>query len=161
MIEGKIYYLFLTIIISILINILSFKIINKKIFILELFWFTVFFICFLYFNKDIFSNLFEILYLSFFYFSTLGVYTFTMIMIFEGSPSLKILKLIKHKKNLDKNLLKKLFLKNSFFDNRLKDLIEKNYIKKKNNYLYLTNKNKWILKIFIILEKLQGNKDNG
>lgn len=132
---------------------------NKKILIKELLIFFFFYIICLFNlnNLSIFKALFVLMvFLSFF-----GVYTFTMIMPFEGSPSLILLSIILKEKNCSKKKLLTVFKKENFFKKRLVYLIKEKYIKKNNNNLHLLGKNNLFLKFAFFLESLQKSKNNG
>ena len=97
-----------------------------------------------------------------FYTSIFISYFFTMIMPFEGSPSLKILELIQKEKNINKTRLYRNFKKTNFFESRFNDLKEKKYFVYKNKSLNLSKKSNILLKFFLYLEKIQrSNGRNG
>ena len=159
--EEKLIFLFISIILSILINLLVLKFFKRKIFIVELLIFLfIFVIFFIPFIKS-FNNFFEILFYFSIFISTLGTYTFTMIMIFEGSPSLNILLQIKKNKNINKSKIFDIFKKNDFFKSRFNDLKKKKYIVIKKNKIHLANGKYWLVGFFVNLETMQKNKDNG
>ena len=159
--EDKIIFLFISIITSILINLLVLKFFKRKIFVIELLiFFVIFIIFFILINKS-FYNFFEMIFYFSIFISTLGTYTFTMIMMFEGSPSLNILYQIKKNKKVNKKKVFDTFKKNNFFKSRFNDLKKKRYIVIKKNKIYLENGKNWLVSFFVNLEKMQRNKDNG
>ena len=159
--DEKIIFLILSIILSILINLLILKFFKRKIFIVELFIFLFIFVVFFLLFVESFNNFFEVLFYFSIFISTLGTYTFTMIMIFEGSPSLNILLQIKKNKKINKEKIFAIFKKNNFFKSRFNDLKKKKYIVKKKNKIYLENRKYWLVNFFVNLEKMQRNDDNG
>lgn len=132
---------------------------NKKIFIKELLVFLFFYlICLLNLNN---LSIFKALFVLIVFLSFLGVYTFTTIMPFEGSPSLILLSIILKEPRCDKVKLLKKFKKIKFFKKRLKYLLQEKYIVKKNNILYLQNKKNFFLKCALFIESFHKLKNNG
>lgn len=159
--ENKIIFLLISITTSILINLLVLKFLKRKIFIIELLIFLIIFVFFSLLFKESFNNFFQIFFYFIIFLSTLGTYTFTMIMIFEGSPSLNILLQIKNNKKISKKKIFDTFKKNFFFKSRFNDLKKKRYIIIKKNKIHLENRKYWLVSFFVNLEKIQRNKDNG
>lgn len=154
-----IYLILFFLFLSVFVNLVILKFLQKKIFIKEFFYFILFYLICIYNlnNSSFFKNLLVLLvFLSF-----LGVYTFTMIMPFDGSPSLILLSIILKKKNCCKQKLLKEFKKKKFFKKRLIYLIKKRYIVKKNNNLQLLSKNILFLKFAFFMESFQKSKNNG
>ena len=157
----KIIFLLISIIASVLINLLVLKFFKRKIFVVELLIFLIVFVIFFILFIKSFKNFFEILFYFSIFISTLCTYTFTMIMIFEGSPSLNILLQIKKNKNINEKKIFDIFKKNEFFKSRFNDLKKKRYIVIKKNKIYLENRKNWLVSFFVNLEKMQRNRDNG
>jgi hypothetical protein len=159
--EEKVMFLLISIFVSILTNLLVLKFFKRKIFVVELFIFLFIFIIFFILFIKSFNNFFEILFYFSIFISTLGTYTFTMIMIFEGSPSLNILLQIKKDKKVNKQKIFNIFKKNEFFKSRFNDLKKKKYIVIKNSKIHLEKRKNWLVSFFVNLEKMQRNKNNG
>ena len=144
---------------SIIANVVTLRFYKKKTFIKEFFIFLFFYYICIY-NLNTLS-IFKSLLILLFFLSFFGVYTFTMIMPFEGSPSLILLSIILKEKNCSKKKLLTVFKKENFFKKRLVYLIQEKYIKKNNNNLNLLGKNNFFLKFAFFLESLQKSKNNG
>ena len=157
---NNIFFLIIAVILSCLLNLVILKIYKKKKLIIELFIFILIFLFYIIFISINLNNIFEIIFYSIIYFSFFGVYTFTMIMGFEGSPSLKILELISKKKNCQKKNLLKSFKKELFFKSRFQDLRKKKYLLKKNHKVQLRQKSIILLNIILFIEKIQNSGEN-
>lgn len=157
---NNILFLIIAVILSCLLNLVILKIYKKKKLIIELFIFLLIFLFYIIFTNIKLNNIFEIIFYSIIYFSFFGVYTFTMIMGFEGSPSLKLLELISKRKNSQKKNLLKSFKKESFFKSRFEDLQKKKYLFKKNHKVQLRQKSIILLNIILFIEKIQNSGEN-
>ena len=157
---NNILFLFISVILSLLLNLIILKIYRKKKLIIEFFIFFLIFLFFIIFSKINLINTYEIIFYTIIYFSFFGVYTFTMIMGFEGSPSLKILELISKRKKCQKKYLLKSFKKETFFNSRFEDLQKKKYLFKKNNKVQLGQKSIILLNIILFIEKIQNSGEN-
>tara|TARA_B100001564_G_scaffold358732_1_gene378213 strand:+ start:472 stop:957 length:486 start_codon:yes stop_codon:yes gene_type:complete len=155
-------YLLFVVICAFFVNIIVLRLYKKKKFIIEALIFYVFF----FFAINLIGlntlDIYEFILYFMFYTSIFISYFFTMIMPFEGSPSLKILELIQKEKNINKTRLYRNFKKTNFFESRFNDLKEKKYFVYKNKSLNLSKKSNILLKFFLYLEKIQrSNGRNG
>ena len=157
---NNILFLFIAVILSFLLNLVILKIYKKKKLVIELSIFFLIFLFFIILTKIKLINIYEIIFYTIIYFSFFGVYTFTMIMGFEGSPSLKLLELISKRKKCQKKYLLKSFKKESFFNTRFEDLRKKKYLFKKNHKVQLRQKSIILLNIILFIEKIQNSGEN-
>ena len=154
---NKILLIFFLFFCSFLINILFLRIFFRRILFLEI---SIFLLIFLFFLINFNFNFWEFIYVFILYLSLYSVYAFTIIMPFEGSPSLKIIEIIYNSRKIKKKTLLKKFLVNSFVKDRLNKLIKYKYINFNNNYVSINKKFFFLLKFFIKIRNLQNFKKN-
>lgn len=154
MIEIKILINFFLFFFCFLLNIFFLRILCRRIFFIEISIFLLFF--FLYFISFNFF-IYEFIYFFILYITLYAVYAFTIIMPFDGSPSLKIIEIIYANSKIKRKTLLKKFLIYSFIRNRLNKLIKSNYVGYSKNIIFLKKKY-FLIKFFIKLQNLQNYK---
>ena len=154
---NKILLIFFLFFCSFLINILFLRIFFRRILFLEI---SIFLLIFLFFLINFNFNFWEFIYVFILYLSLYSVYAFTIIMPFEGSPSLKIIDIIYNSRKIKKKTILKKFLVYSCVEDRLNKLIKYKYINFNNNYVSINKKFFFLLKFFIKIRNLQNFKNN-
>jgi len=154
MIENKILLILFLFFFSSFVNIFLLRIFYRRFFFIEI---GIFILVFFFYFININYFTYQFLYFFILYITLYAVYAFTIIMPFDGSPSLKIIEIIYDNRKIKKKALLKKFLINSFIKNRLKKLIKSNYVGFVNDKIFIKKKI-FLIKFFINIQNLQNFK---